>query len=330
MSGTGKLTAGTEYAGYSGTGNVAQSGGTNSVSGNLYLGYNSGSSGAYHHRRRPIVCLDGIRGQFGHGNFHAVRGTNAPSTLYLAQHGRQRVLQLERNRGGLYADPIRGLLRHGGFTQSGGTDAASGGLYLGHNSGPTGRTPSAAGVLVRGVGVCGLLRHGDFCPVGWDQRRLRHSLSRLQLGRQGDVHHRRRGVVVRGVGVCGLSGTGAFAQSAGTNTVSGSIYLGYNSAGKGTYTLNAPASLSAASEYVGYSGTGTFTQSAGINTASGTLYLGYNSTANATYSLSGTGQLTAAGEYVGYNSAAPAVLPAEWRHEHDHESLRSAPAANIS
>ena len=102
----------------------------------------------------------------------------------------------------------------------------------------------------------------------------------------------------------GYSGTGAFAQSAGTNAVSGALYLGYNSAGKGTYTVGGASSLSAASEYLGYAGTGSLAQSAGTNAVSGTLYLGYNSTANSTYALSGTGQLTAAGEYVGYNSAA--------------------------
>ena len=82
------------------------------------------------------------------------------------------------------------------------------------------------------------------------------------------------------------------------------LYLGYNSAGKGTYTVGGASSLSAASEYLGYAGTGSLAQSAGTNAVSGTLYLGYNSTANSTYALSGTGQLTAAGEYVGYNSAA--------------------------
>ena len=41
------LAALVEYVGFLGTGSVVQSGGTNTVSGQLYLGYSSGASGIY-------------------------------------------------------------------------------------------------------------------------------------------------------------------------------------------------------------------------------------------------------------------------------------------
>ena len=39
--------SGSAFVGYSGTGSFTQSGGTNTISDYLYLGYNSGSSGTY-------------------------------------------------------------------------------------------------------------------------------------------------------------------------------------------------------------------------------------------------------------------------------------------
>ena len=47
LSGSGLLSELHEYIGYSGTGSFTQTGGTHSVSGDLYLGYNAGGSGTY-------------------------------------------------------------------------------------------------------------------------------------------------------------------------------------------------------------------------------------------------------------------------------------------
>ena len=47
LSGSGLLSANSEYVGYSGTGTFTQSGGTHSIANSLYLGYNAGSSGTY-------------------------------------------------------------------------------------------------------------------------------------------------------------------------------------------------------------------------------------------------------------------------------------------
>jgi autotransporter-associated beta strand protein len=84
----------------------------------------------------------------------------------------------------------------------------------------------------------------------------------------------------------GYAGTGSFTQSAGTNSVSGDIQLGYLYFGNGAYSLGG-GQLSAANEYVGVQGTGTVSQTGGTNTVFGTLCVGYDSGGTGTYNLNG-------------------------------------------
>ncbi|HZZ43341.1 MAG TPA: dockerin type I repeat-containing protein [Tepidisphaeraceae bacterium] len=111
----------------------------------------------------------------------------------------------------------------------------------------------------------------------------------------------------------GSSGTGVFTQTGGTNRPgsyvgTGSLYLGYQSGGQGTYNLSGNGQLlGIGSEYVGYgsTATGIMTQTGGINStgAGGALFLGYQSTATGIYQLSGTGLLTTNVEYIGYTGS---------------------------
>ena len=106
----------------------------------------------------------------------------------------------------------------------------------------------------------------------------------------------------------GRQGTGTFNHSAGTNTISCNLHLGYNAGSRGYYELRDVGQLTAYAEYVGNSGTGTFSHTAGTNTVSNNLYLGFNSGANGTYDLTGTGQLSAKCEYIGYSNSAAALF----------------------
>ena len=92
----------------------------------------------------------------------------------------------------------------------------------------------------------------------------------------------------------GYSGTGTFAQSAGTNAASGTLYLGYNPTANATYALSGTGQLTAAGEYVGYNSaaTASFQQTGGGNTVT-TLTIG----AGGQYLLSG-GTLTINGSLV--------------------------------
>ena len=89
----------------------------------------------------------------------------------------------------------------------------------------------------------------------------------------------------------GYSGTGAFIQSAGTNTVSVALLLGFSPGSTGTYNLSGTGALSAPSEYIGgydfsSAGTAAFRQTGGTNSVTD-LMIG----AGSQYLLSG-GTLT--------------------------------------
>ncbi len=272
-----------QYVGYSGTGSFTQSGGRNQVgsnyyvghnSGQLFLGFNAGSSGAYQLSGTGYVYSDFSNSRFleyvgysGTGSFTQTGGGNG---LYGGC-----VLYLGYNAGGVgtynlsgtgasntYSEYI-GYSGTGSFTQSGGGNGigvGSYGTYLGYNPGSS--------------GTYNLSGNSSFSG---------------------------------GTESVGYSGAGSFTQSGGTNLVNSALYIGYNPGSSGTYCLAGASYLGGTrglswSSYVGYSGAGSFTQSGGTNLVSGTLYIGYNSGSSGTYQLSGTGALSnTAWEYIGYS-----------------------------
>ncbi len=86
--------------------------------------------------------------------------------------------------------------------------------------------------------------------------------------------------------IVGGANTGTLVQTNGTVTLTDKLYLGYETASNGTYTLQG-GTFTAANALVGVYGTGTFTQSNGTATISDTLTLAANSGSTATYNLSG-------------------------------------------
>ena len=78
LSGSGQLTAGQEYIGYSGTGSFSQTGGTDTA-GYLYLGLNAGSIGAYHLSGGQVNTLSESVGGVGAGSFVQSAGSNSVS-----------------------------------------------------------------------------------------------------------------------------------------------------------------------------------------------------------------------------------------------------------
>jgi autotransporter-associated beta strand protein len=96
----------------------------------------------------------------------------------------------------------------------------------------------------------------------------------------------------------GYSGTGTFTQSAGKNSLSNGLYIGYNGSDSGTYSL-VGGLLSPASLFVGLSGTGLLSQSGGTNAVALFITLGNSPGSSGTYGLSG-GQFSALYETVGY------------------------------
>jgi autotransporter-associated beta strand protein len=93
LSGTGKLSTGYEYIGYSGTGTFTQTGGTNTISSSLLLGYNSGSNGTYNLNGGTLILKSLSQGSgtaafnFGGGTLQASGNSTATLPMTLTGDG---------------------------------------------------------------------------------------------------------------------------------------------------------------------------------------------------------------------------------------------------
>jgi hypothetical protein len=99
----------------------------------------------------------------------------------------------------------------------------------------------------------------------------------------------------------GKVSTGALNQTGGTNTVGGTLFLGFNSGASGAYSLNS-GSLFTNGAIIGNGGTGTFIQTGGTNMENGHLYLGYSSGSSGTYNQTGGTNTVASILFLGFNS----------------------------
>lgn len=109
------------------------------------------------------------------------------------------------------------------------------------------------------------------------------------------------GTLIAGSEVVGESGSGIFKQTAGTNSITNTLHLGYYANSNGRYELSGPSQLTAMSEIIGLHGQsgGTFVQSGGINTVTGDIVLAYDPNSYGTYELSGSADLVAERAYIG-------------------------------
>jgi T5SS/PEP-CTERM-associated repeat protein len=277
LSVTGAAGAAGETIGYNGNGTFTQTGGTNTASGVLYLGYQAGSSGTYTLSGTGSFSNTGNEyvGYNGTGNFNQSGGTNTiagGNSLLIGQNtgsmgnytlsGSGMLSDNGSGTGGEYV----GYDAPGTFTQTGGTNTISGGfsLLVGAFSGSTGMySLSGAGTLSVGGGE-------------W----------------------------------VGYSSTGTFNQSGGTNTLTSgsSLLVGGFGTSTGTYVLSGTGKLSDnGGEFIGYSSSGTFNQTGGTNTISSgnSLYLAYNSGSTGTYTLGGGTATVTGSVYVGGTGSAP-------------------------
>jgi hypothetical protein len=79
----GSLSADNEYTGYYGTGVFEQTGGTNTVSNNVLVGYNSGGNGTFKLSGGDLQALNEHIGYWGTGVFRQTGGTNTVSNRLL-------------------------------------------------------------------------------------------------------------------------------------------------------------------------------------------------------------------------------------------------------
>ena len=138
-----------EYVGYSGSGAFTHLGGSN-VSGYLYLGYNSGSTGTYglSGAGNLYVCWGEYIGYSGAGTFTQTGGTHYADSLYLGYYYGNGTYNLS-NTGQLSAQEeyIGGEIGSGNFTQSGGMNTTYD-LYLGSGFGAGSFTQSGGTNMV--------------------------------------------------------------------------------------------------------------------------------------------------------------------------------------
>ncbi|MBI2411634.1 MAG: PEP-CTERM sorting domain-containing protein [Deltaproteobacteria bacterium] len=226
----GWLTAGSESIGDEGTGTFTQWGGLNSVSGDLTIGFFSGSSGAYSMigvlgGNPTLAVADDIYvGKYGEGTFTQDGGSITAVNEYIGYQS-----------GGV-----------GSFTQNSGTNTVSGALYLGYVGSGIGTYNLSGGwtsVLSAGAEVVGHDGNGVFNQSGgWNIV----STNLIVGSGAGTGEYNLSGGTVSasneniGIG----TGLGVFDQTGGSNQVSGTLTIGTN----GTYNLN---SLIIASLYAG-------------------------------------------------------------------------------
>ena len=209
-------------------------------------------------------------GTIGRGAYNQSSGTNAVSgELRLGYYSGS--LGTYNLQGGSLSSATEtlGFSGAGAFTQSGGTNTLSGTLYFGNYSGSSGTYDLQGGSLSSNWQVIGNGGAGALSQSG--------------------------GSLTTNNQIIGMYGPGAVSQTGGASTVSGTLYLGYYTAGSGTYSLGGGSgspSLSAQNEDIGYSGGASFSQSGGTNTVGNTLTLGNNSGSHGAYDLQG-GSLSA-------------------------------------
>jgi hypothetical protein len=270
------VTNSSEIVGNNGTGILNQSGGTSTTGSgnNLYLGFNSGSTGTYILSNGSLSAgATEIVGDSGTGLFNQSGGANTitggSSLLYLGFNGDTTgTYTLSAGSLSVAANEIVGHLGTGIFNQTGGTNTISNSsnLNIGNLSGSTGTYTLSGGAL---------------------------SVALNEL--------------------VGNGGVGIFNQSGGTNTITGpdNLYLGNSSGSTGTYTLSGTGSLvvtgGIGGEFVGLNGKGIFNQSGGTNIVSGgfNLDIAANGGSTGTYTLSGGLASVSGGVYVGGTAIEP-------------------------
>ena len=307
LSGSGLLSANSEYLGYSGTGSFTQSGGTHTTN-SLYLGYNAGSSGSYSLSGSGQLSATSEYVGYNSGAtalFQQTGGSNASSFISIGSGGRYLLsggmLDITGN-GGISNQGVidftnsEGTLAIGNscivdLSQANLTNVTAMTVSMGANSlliVPAGFDPSANFAQYSNLGLTHTLGTTLNVPAGEG------------FGGSGSISD-----PVNCQGIITAAGGGINLSGGSTLSGSGTVNLG-----SGNLTTNdllsgmSGGALSVANQYVGNGGTGSFTQTGGnnnINSYYGSLYVGYNSGDAGTYNLSGSGQLSAPSESVGYS-----------------------------
>lgn len=198
LSGAGELSAGNEIIGVKGEGIFTQTGGSNTTSGELYMGEQPGSSGTYELSGGELSVGPGtLVGFYGIGLFTQTGGSHTISGgMVLARFAGSRGTYELSSTGELsvYKEIIGGG-GTGVFIQTGGTNTITDSYFC-------------------------LGRRAD----------SDESNGTYQLSGTGQLHAPTEFI--------GWYGTGLFTQSGGSNIISGDLYVGHDIGSNGTYTIS--------------------------------------------------------------------------------------------
>ena len=271
------------FVGYDGTGVFDQSSGAVAVTSVLELALGASSIGSYGLHGGELSAADEYVAQSGTAWFTHTNGQNTVAGDLCI---------------GLLADS------EGTYTISAGTlDVRDGNIQVGQAG--TGTFNLNGGLVIAdevdigwygtftSMGNTGTLRVNTLTDFGSNV----NFAGSLQLGHAGGAGSSSYSIGASGglsLGkdlVVGYDAPGVLTQSGGSNVVkisAGSLYLGHEAAGNGSYNLGGSlGGVSAQYEFIGHYGTGAFTQSDGYNVVEYTLYLGNQADSEGSYTLSG-------------------------------------------
>ena len=242
----GSLAAGSEYVGFSGTGAFTQTGGTNAVTSDLYLGYQSTGSGSYALSGTGSLAADyEYVGFFGTGAFTQSGGTNTVAndlTLGGDWWGSTGTGSYALSAGDLAANSeYVGRLGTGAFTQSGGTNTVDFSLYLGSNSTGSGTYALSGGDLAAGSEFVGYDGTGAFTQTGGTNTVATTLTLAVNAGASGTYNLGGGTLTVGSLAKGG--GTGTFNFNAGTLNFAGDLLLDATSLLDGNLVLTGVKTL---------------------------------------------------------------------------------------
>jgi hypothetical protein len=286
------LTSSFEYVGDSGAssdgvGTLAQTNGTNTTNNWLYIALDATDSGTYQLSGAGTLSVGAgeVVGYQGQGSFGQTGGANKPGSLFLGYFGGGSY-NLDGGSLSVSLLEIVGFYGTGAFNQTSGTNTASGGVYLGGQSGTSGSyTLGGDGSLATGVEYAGYNGTGTFIQTGGTNTASSGLYLGGLMGSSGSYTLEGTGSLSAGREFVGQSGSGTFTQSGTTtNAVSGDLYIGDASIGAGQYTLSGPGGVLSigGNAYIGGSdsaagGSGQLNNQGGQLTVGGTLEV-WNST----------------------------------------------------
>lgn len=298
------------YVGYMGAGTYNQSGGQLTVYSRLYIGYDSGAVSTFNQSGGTTSVTGPMAVGYGAGG--GVYSLSGNGKLIASQ------------------EDVNDNAGTGRFTQSGGTNTLSGNLTIAAAAGTAGRYElSGTGVLSQTSAAAaeyvGLYGAGTFDQTGGSNSiagqlwvafgaasRGSYSLGSGNLSASRETVGHVSGTAqipasfyqtggtntVNGALIVGDSSPawGLYLMSAGSLSVSDTIYVGQYAGSNGTFSLTGSGSITAGYEQVGIYGTGVFAQSGGANSVAKQLVVQNHAGSSGHYDMSG-GTLSSSSVY---------------------------------